>query len=71
MCSNTQCRGGRSSELRPWLRNAVLEKQPATVEFGEDIGGLLNFDLHHYAGPDYLQLPVGSKERKAENSEAP
>lgn len=35
-CS-TQCKRGLRSELRPWLRNAVLEKQPAAVEFGEDV----------------------------------
>lgn len=45
MCCNTQCKGGLSSELRPWLGSAVLEKQPAAVEFGEDAGGLLNFAL--------------------------
>lgn len=42
---NTQCKRGLSSELRLCLGDVVLEKQPAVVEFGEDVGGLLNFAL--------------------------
>ena len=45
MWSNTQCKRGLRSELRTWLGNAVLEKQPAAVEFVEDVERVLNFAL--------------------------
>lgn len=35
MCCNTQGKRRLSSDLRPWLRDAVLEKESATVEVGD------------------------------------